>query len=63
MLVVESGWISNKPGLIALFKDNFFKWLKAGKRYMGLVEVMGAGEGVIVFFPLIGRLPGNHIVL
>ncbi|KAJ5117663.1 hypothetical protein N7448_011295 [Penicillium atrosanguineum] len=52
-LVVDSGWISPNPGLIDLFKENFLKWLKAGKRFIGLVELLGVGAGVIIFVPLI----------
>ena len=55
MLVLESGWISNRPELIAPFKANLPKWLKAGKSYMGLVELMGVGEGVIIFIPQLKR--------
>ncbi|KAJ6117953.1 hypothetical protein N7523_005704 [Penicillium sp. IBT 18751x] len=50
-LVLESGWISNEPEIIALFKDNFSKWLRAGRRYVGLVELLDVGEGVIIFLP------------
>ena len=52
-LVVDSGWISPEPELLSLLKENLPRWLKAGRRYVGLVHLMNAGLGVLIFLPLL----------
>jgi hypothetical protein len=46
-LVVDKGLISED------LKKNLPDWLRAGRRYVGLVDLLNAGLGILIFLPLL----------
>ncbi|KAJ5318625.1 hypothetical protein N7476_005045 [Penicillium atrosanguineum] len=51
-LLVSKGWISKV--LQPFLEVHFHKWLAAGRVYVRLVELLGVGEGILIFLPLLG---------